>query len=126
MVVVKDSVLDESLCLQILSEVNVLKSSGHLRLANMSRGDDQWADEYFRGDSLSWITPSLIEELSLVGIPQLKDKLIAAVQSISCQLGLVDTEHQMQFAVYPGKGEGYNRHRDAFAPTGDRSSTSRQ
>lgn len=99
---------------KICSEVKAL--TDHLKPAKMSTGDENWADKYFRGDMLCWITPTLCDELNLVGLNQLVQRMTQAMEPLKSSLGL-NGEVTVQFALYPGKGEGYNRHKDAFAAT---------
>ncbi|CAM9380239.1 unnamed protein product, partial [Ectocarpus fasciculatus] len=84
-----------------------------MRPAKMSRGPDTWEDDSIRGDSLCWVTPELCEELKLTCLDQFITRLLNECNVMQSELGLTN-EYNIQFAMYPGKGEGYNRHRDAF------------
>ena len=110
-VVVKDNAFDDIIN-DIHHDVKILKD--HLRPAQMSRGEDTWTDEYFRGDSLCWITPALCEELKLRGLQEYISRMMLNCSMFSDSLGILNEGYNVQFAVYPGKGEGYNRHKDAF------------
>lgn len=109
-VVVKDGCFDDIID-QIFDEVQLLR--GRCRPAQMSRGDQTWQDEYIRGDSLCWITTSLIQELSLSGLAEFIERMIRECDVLKSHLRL-SSDYSIQFALYPGKGEGYNRHKDAF------------
>jgi Rps23 Pro-64 3,4-dihydroxylase Tpa1-like proline 4-hydroxylase len=122
-VVIKDNIFD-SVVNQVLEDVETLRSQ--LRPAKMSNGADKdWADEFHRGDSLVWVTPDLMRELGLPGLVEFIDKTILECDVFKSQLCLTG-EYHMQFAMYPGKGEGYNRHKDAFATQQTPNTSSRQ
>jgi len=84
-----------------------------LKPAKMGRGEQLWGDEELRGDSLCWITPDLCKEYDLHGVEEFLRRITAENEVLKSHLGLT-FEFNMQFALYPGKGEGYNRHKDAF------------
>lgn len=111
-VVVKDDMM-EDIRDRIYDDVKLLKN--RLRPAKMNRGDDAFEDEIIRGDSLCWVTPQLTEELKLFGLEEYVRRLQAEFSRdpLLSQLG-INNEYNLQFAVFPGRGQGYNRHRDAF------------
>lgn len=112
--IVKDNVFDD-IVEALHHEVQCLKEL--LRPAKMNRGADMFEDEIIRGDSLCWVTPALVEKLNLVTLQQYADRIVTECSAaMGKELGL-GTDYHMQFAVYPGGGEGYNRHRDAFPRT---------
>jgi hypothetical protein len=59
------------------------------------------------------VTPELIKEMNLTSLGGFMKRVMEGVEPLKHYLGLQD-DCTMQFAVYPGKGEGYNRHKDAF------------
>jgi Rps23 Pro-64 3,4-dihydroxylase Tpa1-like proline 4-hydroxylase len=123
-VVVKDHAFDDILE-EVYAELQALKTQ--MRPAKMSRGDQTWEDNNVRGDSLCWVTPALCAEQGLVALQQYVDRIKAECHAaMQAELGL-GAEYNIQFAMYPGKGESYNRHKDAFSdPKADHARSSRQ
>lgn len=109
-VIIKDHVFDDIID-QLRVEVGMLKSM--LRPAKMSRGAQVWEDEYFRGDMMCWVTPDLCSEMNLIALKEFVARLLKENELLRESLSLTGG-YNFQFALYPGKGEGYNRHKDAF------------
>ena len=117
--IIKDNLFDDILK-DLVRDVTSLK--GNLRLAKMSKGENEFADEYIRGDSLCWITPRLCTDMELASLQDFITRIRTACNEMSTELGL-RPEFNVQFAMYPGKGEGYNRHRDAHPKSCNSSAT---
>jgi SM-20-related protein len=111
--VIKDHCFDDIID-SVHADVQALKDK--IRPAKMSkaRGQDEWEDETHRGDSICWITPQLCSELGLSALETFVQRMLADCGALQTELGLTPA-YTCQFAVYPGKGEGYNRHKDAFS-----------
>lgn len=112
-VIIKDDAFADILD-SIYKEVDELKQ--FLRPAKMSRGDHEWENEEIRGDSLCWITPKLCIDKSLNNLIAFSTRILEECTCFKEILGL-GNDYNFQFALYPGKGEGYHRHRDAFPST---------
>lgn len=120
-VVIKDDVFEDFID-DLFGEVQELRS--RMRPARMSRGDSTWEDDLIRGDSLCWVTPQICNDLKLDTLDKYVKRMLAECEVMKEALGLID-EYNIQFAIYPGKGETYHRHRDAF-PRSDTDEPSRQ
>jgi Rps23 Pro-64 3,4-dihydroxylase Tpa1-like proline 4-hydroxylase len=122
-VIVKDNCFSD-IIEEIYNDIQIVKN--YVRPARMNRGDDEFLDESLRGDSICWITPTLCKELNLNGLDEYVKRIIMENQIFKEYLSL-DDDYNIQFAIYPGKGEGYNRHRDAFPNNNNETiTTSRQ
>jgi SM-20-related protein len=95
------------------------RSSGRLKAAGVGRGGDHRLDGGIRGDLISWVTQ---EDL----VPAFK-AVHDAFDSLRTELnekayvGL--RKFELQLAVYPGHGERYQRHKDAFVGDDNRRMT---
>jgi SM-20-related protein len=122
-VVIKDNLFDDIIT-SLYEEVNVLKQ--FLRPAKMNRGDQTWGNEDIRGDSLCWITPELCQEKGLTNLQLFLSRILTECALCFEEILRLKNDYNFQFALYPGKGEGYHRHRDAFPTTASSTSVSRQ
>ena len=112
--VIKDHVFDDVIE-DLYADVQILKEK--LRPAKMSKSrgtKEEWEDGTHRGDSICWVTPQLCKELQLLSLQTYIQRMLNECGILQTHLGL-SPEYTCQFAVYPGKGEGYNRHKDAFS-----------
>lgn len=109
-VVIKENVFEDIID-DVFEEVQTLRR--HMRPAKMGRGETLWEDDHIRGDNLCWVTPDVCKELGLRTIELYVHRLLLECDVMKDELGLT-YEYNMQFAIYPGQGEGYNRHRDSF------------
>mmetsp|Transcript_14433 Transcript_14433/g.23900 ORF Transcript_14433/g.23900 Transcript_14433/m.23900 type:complete len:401 (+) Transcript_14433:71-1273(+) len=116
--VIKDHLFDDMI--ESLHE-DVQSLREHLRPAKMSKsqGEGEWEDENHRGDSICWVTPQLCRDLNLSSLQSFIVKMLQGCGALRDELGLT-MDYSCQFAVYPGKGEGYNRHKDAFSASPSR------
>ena len=121
--IVKDHTLDDILD-AIHQDVQTLREC--LRPAGMGQGDQKWQDNNVRGDSLCWVTTEMCSERKLNGLQAYLNRILTECGIMKEQLGINSAEYNMQFAIYPGKGEGYNRHVDSFSAAGATEASSRQ
>lgn len=84
--------------------------------AGMSRGSSAWSSRAVRGDSTCWITPDLCKELDTPSTAEFVKGMIKMVKPMKSHLNIDD--YSVQFAVFPGRGEGYVRHKDSFSQGG--------
>lgn len=111
--VIKDNVFDD-LIEELYKDVQVLKDKIRPAKMSKSRGKEEWEDGTHRGDSICWVTPQVCSEYNLTALESFIQRMIVECGALQTHLGL-SPEYTCQFAVYPGKGEGYNRHKDAFS-----------
>ncbi len=107
---VRDAVLGHAAATGVYDAVEALAAAGQLRPAGVSRGAERRVDAGVRGDAITWLEPEQApcELIPLRGLFQsLRDEL-----NREAYLGLDRIE--IQIARYPGGGNGYARHRDAF------------
>ena len=115
-VLVCDGWLGRAAADAVLGEVEALVGAGALRPAGVSRGIHHRIDAETRGDAIAWLAPETAGPALAVlhaGFDALREAL-----NREAYLGLARTE--VQLARYPGGGEGYRRHRDAFAGRSNR------
>jgi hypothetical protein len=97
-------------------DVQMLREKIRPAKMSKSRGPgEEWEDENHRGDSICWVTPQVCKELGLSALDTFIQRMVVECEgAFKEELGLTE-DYSCQFAVYPGKGEGYNRHKDAFS-----------
>ena len=98
--------LGEADALALAAGAERLAQEGAYRPAGVSRGADRRLDPTIRGDELCWLEPERFPRLH-AAFDRLRLELNAGAY-----LGL--DRFDLQLARYPGDGEGYRRHRDAF------------
>lgn len=107
---IQDRFLSEGAALQAHGEAQALQQTADWSLPGVGRERDRTRGRQLRGDQTLWLQPQMAPP-ALGDLIQrfraLRDELNQAY------LGLGRTE--IQLARYPGDGEGYQRHRDAFA-----------
>lgn len=97
--------------------LQALHAQGALRPAAIGRGDRRRHEPGLRGDSIAWLedTPPPLAAL-WSRFEEIRERL-----NEDLWLGL--RRFEVQVAVYPGEGEGYARHRDAFVGARSRVAT---
>jgi SM-20-related protein len=102
--VIRDGYLGAAAASRMVARAHALM--GRLRPAHLGR--ERRRDAETRGDELAWLDPEDVEPELWRGFAELQQELNRAAY-----LGVVRFE--VQLARYPGGGERYARHRDAFA-----------
>jgi SM-20-related protein len=92
------------------AEARARVEAGLLRPAGIRRGADHLLDRAIRGDFITWVTPE--EQGS--AISRLRDAYAALGEALSAEAYLGLGRFDLQLAWYPGSGERYTRHVDAF------------
>jgi SM-20-related protein len=110
-VVVCDGVLGAEVAAEVAAELRTSYATG-LAPARMGRGAARWFDAAERGDEMAWLDADAIEP-RLAPLWELFGDVMGALNR-SAYLGL--RRFDVQVARYPGKGERYARHADAFLP----------
>lgn len=109
----RDGFLGAAEALALAEEARRLAGEGAFAPAGVSRGADRRLDPGVRGDQILWVGSDRFPHLH-AAFDQLRLELNAGAY-----LGL--GRFDLQLSRYPGGGEGYQRHRDAFqGPTSRR------
>jgi SM-20-related protein len=95
-----------------------LSDPAQLSAARVGRGAGRQHAPEVRGDRTRWLTRSSSEPLA--ALFELFDQIAANLRE-RAWLGIED--YEVQLALYPGAGERYAPHRDAFAGQGRRRAT---
>lgn len=109
-IAILDNVLGLSVVGDVLTEAQTLLEQQRLHPAGMGRLNNHHQNVDYRGDQICWIDPQQAGR----GM----DAVYSLMEQIRCFmnewafLGLRDFE--LQLARYPGHGERYGKHRDAF------------
>lgn len=104
------SFLGEEAARAIHAEVKARVEAGLLRPAGIRRGADHTLDRATRGDFITWVTP----EEQGPAIRQLREAYVALGEALSAEAYLGLGRFDLQLGWYPGGGERYARHFDAF------------
>jgi SM-20-related protein len=105
----RDAFLGEERARAIHADAQARVEAGALRPAGIRRGADRTEDTAVRGDFITWVLP---ESGTALGALQRSFTELGEALSAGAWLGL--GRFDLQLAWYPGGGEGYVRHRDAF------------
>jgi SM-20-related protein len=92
------------------AEAKARVEAGLLRPAGIRRGADHTLDRATRGDFITWVT----EEEQGAAIRRLREAYAALGEALSVEAYLGLGRFDLQLAWYPGGGERYARHFDAF------------
>lgn len=87
-----------------------LDAAGHMAQAGLGRGAEHRHDAAVRGDRTTWL--SRHREVPAISRAGARFDALRLELNRAAYLGL--TRFSLQIALYPGDGEGYVRHRDAF------------
>lgn len=99
--------IDDSLCLDLLNEVEVYEQRQSLIRAGIGRGDEHQLNKEIRRDKIRWLDGSTAAQiLYLEQMAQLQYEINRALF-----LGLF--EYEAHFALY-SKGDFYKKHSDSF------------
>jgi SM-20-related protein len=104
------SFLGEEAARAVHAEAKARVEAGQLRPAGIRRGADHTLDRETRGDFITWVTP----EEQGVAIRRLREAYAALGEALSAEAYLGLGRFDLQLAWYPGGGERYARHFDAF------------
>ncbi|WP_395832870.1 2OG-Fe(II) oxygenase [Archangium violaceum] len=104
------SFLGEANARALHAEAKARVEAGLLRPAGIRRGADHSLDRDIRGDFITWVKPE--EQGS--ALSRLRDAYAALGETLSTEAYLGLGRFDLQLAWYPGSGERYARHFDAF------------
>lgn len=96
--------------LAVRAAAEALDAQGALEPAGLSRGADHRLDRAVRGDRITWVS----RHLDVPAFARAHARFDALRGELNRATYLGMTRIGLQLAVYPGDGEGYARHRDAF------------
>jgi SM-20-related protein len=105
----RNTFLGEERARALHAEAKARVEAGALRPAGIRRGADRTEDAAVRGDFITWVLP---EPGTALGALWSAFTELGEALSAGAWLGL--GRFDLQLAWYPGSGEGYVRHRDAF------------
>lgn len=96
----------------------IIKQRSLFKAAAMSKGDNIWANDFFRNDQTCWITPDVCRNLKLESFVKYIQSLMKEIKLIR-NAGFFDlnSDYSVQFAIYPAKSRGYIRHKDSHNNT---------
>lgn len=94
------------------------RTSGRLKHAGVGRGGEHRLDGGIRGDLISWISSA--DDPAFAAAHEAFEALRAELNE-KAYVGL--RRFDMQLALYPGHGERYQRHKDAFVGDDNRRMT---
>lgn len=97
--------------------LQALWEQGALRPAGVGRGERRRLEPSVRGDAIAWL------EDTPPPLAALWSRFEALRERLNEDLWLGLRRFEVQVAVYPGQGEGYARHRDAFVGARSRLAT---
>ncbi len=106
----RESFLGEARARALQAEARARVDAGQLRPAGIRRGADHTLERAIRGDFITWVEPR--EEDT--ALRRLWDTFSALGEALSAEAFLGLGRFDVQLAWYPGNGEHYARHRDAF------------
>ena len=112
----RDAFLGEAGAQALLREARACVEAGRLRPAGIRRGADHTLDRATRGDVITWVEPG--EGGTAFGQVWATFTALGEGLSEGAYLGL--GRFDLQLACYPGGGERYARHADAFPGQGNR------
>jgi SM-20-related protein len=98
------------------AEARARVDAGRLRPAGIRRGADHTLERTTRGDLISWVEPTDGEP----ALGRLHAAYTALGDALSAEAYLGLGRFDMQLACYPGEGERYARHADAFVGQSNR------
>lgn len=107
---VKDGFLGRDVALAVRADALRWYSEGKLKRAGVGRGGEHRLDVSIRGDSIAWVT----REEATPGLVPLWDAFEALRTELNEKAYLGLRRFELQLACYPGHGERYAKHRDAF------------
>ena len=117
-VVIRDDLFED--LMDSLKEEASSKLKDLVTPAGMGRGSSIWNNAGIRGDSTVWVTPETCTKANAPYCAKFIKRLIALLVPLKDGLGICD--YSVQFAMYPGNGEGYIRHKDSFPRNADSTS----
>ncbi|EPX61034.1 oxidoreductase, 2OG-Fe(II) oxygenase family [Cystobacter fuscus DSM 2262] len=106
----REGFLGESEARALLVEARACVEAGRLRPAGIRRGADLTLDRSTRGDFITWVEPGEAD----TAFGRLRDTYTALGEALSAGAYLGLGRFDLQLAWYPGGGERYARHADAF------------
>jgi SM-20-related protein len=106
----REAFLGETEARAVHAEARACVEAGRLRPAGIRRGADHTLERATRGDFITWVEPG--EGRSAFG--RLRDTFAALGEALSAEAYLGLGRFDLQLACYPGGGERYARHADAF------------
>lgn len=111
-----ESFLGEAAARALYAEAKARVEAGRLRPAGIRRGADHTLERSIRGDFITWIDPD--EQGGALG--PMREAFATLGERLSAEAYLGLGRFDLQLALYPGQGERYARHVDAFPGQGNR------
>lgn len=112
---VRDGFLSADAVDRAIAASERLRGAGAFHAAGVRRGADHRVEKAVRGDEIAWI-----DEGAPDPFPELRERFLALKEELNASAYLGLSRMEVQLAHYPGEGEGYAAHRDAFAGPGNR------
>ncbi len=106
----RDRLLGEPEALALRAEALARVDAGRLRPAGIRRGADHTLDTATRGDLITWVEPGADEP----AFARMHTAFTQLGEALSAEAYLGLGRFDLQLACYPGQGERYARHADAF------------
>ena len=106
----RESFLGGAAARALYTEARARVDAGRLRPAGIRRGADHTLERATRGDFITWIEP----DEAGVALGSLREAFTALGETLSAEAYLGLGRFDLQLAWYPGHGEHYARHVDAF------------
>lgn len=99
--------IPESICLDLLNEIETYDENGDLKRAGIGRGEDHQLAKDIRRDQIKWLTGTTAAQVAYLALmKQLQQEINRALF-----LGLF--EYECHYALY-NQGDFYLKHSDAF------------
>ncbi|WP_434383519.1 2OG-Fe(II) oxygenase [Melittangium boletus] len=106
----RERLLGEPEALALRAEALARVDAGRLRPAGIRRGADHTLDTATRGDLITWVEPGADEP----AFARMHAAFTQLGEALSAEAYLGLGRFDLQLACYPGRGERYARHADAF------------
>lgn len=115
----RDDWLGKETALAASDAARAARTTGRLKAAGVGRGGDHRLDGGIRGDLITWIS----EHEQATAFKAVHDAFEALRVQLNEKAYLGLRKFELQLAVYPGHGERYQRHKDAFVGDDNRRMT---